>query len=127
MAEVGDDALLHLVWLSLATRALTPCDLDRIEERSRFHNEAAGITGLLVAQTPYFYGVMEGPAPALLGRMEVIITDPRHGGVHILREEPALVRRFVNWRLFRLPDLPAFRPGGASSIDFILDLSRRLG
>lgn len=123
--EAGDNAILRLVWLSLAIRPFTARDLDRIEQRSRIHNEAAGITGMLVAQEPHFYGLMEGPSDRLLARMEVIITDPRHRGVRILREAPVAARRFANWRLFRLP---AFAGSCTNQppIDFMLDLSRRL-
>lgn len=127
VSAVGDATLLRLVWVSRAAEPLSAQELDRIEERSRFHNEAAGITGLLIVQAPHFYGIMEGPGARLLARMEVIITDPRHCRVHILREEPATTRRFVNWRLFRLPGVASPRPDGPSSIDFIIDLSHRLG
>ncbi len=125
--EAGDDALLRLIWLSRAAGSLTSRDLDRIEERSRFHNGCAGITGMLIAQEPHFYGIMEGPGDRLLARMEVIVTDRRHQGVCILREEAVTVHRFASWRLFRLPALPASCMNDPLPIDFIFELSRRLG
>jgi hypothetical protein len=119
--------LIRLVYLSMRTRDLTAEDVDQIEGRSEANNLAAGITGLLIAQGQYFYGVMEGPRRPVMQRMEVVITDDRHMGLRILREEEIVARRFANWSFARLPDETTTRSFGMPLPgSFILELSRRL-
>jgi hypothetical protein len=58
--------------------------------------------------------------------MEAIITDRRHSGVRILREERVAVRRFGNWSFGVLP--AAARPDVVNgSEEFIRSLAKRLG
>ncbi len=124
----SDDAacLLRLVYVSHATLPISPTILRELEAVAVRRNAEAGITGLLIAQAPYFYGVMEGEQGPLLDVMEVIITDPRHRCLRILSEEHARSRRFPDWRLFQLPDCqptPLQRPPAPA---FIFELSHRL-
>lgn len=118
--------LLRLVYVSQATLPVSPMILAALEAVAVRRNADAGITGLLIAQEPYFYGVMEGPQGPLLDLMEVIITDPRHRCLRILSEEHAPSRRFPDWRLFHLPgcrSTPFQRPPAPA---FIFELSHRL-
>lgn len=118
--------LMRLVYLSKARDAITTEALGNIETSSQSNNLAAGITGLLIVQGGHFYGIMEGPRKRILQRMEVIITDARHSGLRILREEAIEARRFANWSFGRLPDEPQRRLGTTQPGSFIFDLSRRL-
>ncbi len=90
---------------------------------ARGRNEAAGLTGLMLRQGASFCGLLEGPRRRVLRRMEEIVSDPRHRGVHVLREEPVESRRFANWSFAALP--PPGRSGEPHE-DFIRDLARRL-
>ena len=118
--------LMRLVYVSFAARQLSSEDLADIEARSQLHNLAAGITGLLIAQGQFFYGVVEGHRRRVLARMEVIITDERHCGLRILLEETVCVRRFANWSFARLPEGAIGKPDAAAPGRFIVELSRRL-
>lgn len=118
--------LVRIVYISFATRDLSEADLAQIELSSQLHNLAGGITGLLIAQGSFFYGVVEGSQRKVMRRMEVIITDDRHTGLRILREEEISVRRFANWCFAHLPDGAIRGLGEATPGTFILELSRRL-
>jgi hypothetical protein len=117
---------MRLVYVSFAARELPQSDLSQIESRSHANNLAAGITGLLVAQGNFFYGLMEGRRRRVLSRMEVVIADERHRNLRILLEEPITARRFANWSFARLPDGAIMHRGEAAPGHFILELSRRL-
>jgi hypothetical protein len=119
--------LIRLVYVSLATRPLSAEDLFAIAERSERNNLAASITGLLITQGPYFYGVMEGARRRVLARMEIIITDDRHHSLRILREEAVAERRFANWSFGSLPEGAPRLPDNVQGGGFIIDLSQRLG
>jgi hypothetical protein len=119
--------LLRLVYVSHAAFPPCPAALRALEAGAVRRNAAAGITGFLIAQEPYYYGVMEGPQGPLLDLMEVIITDPRHRCLRILSEEHPLSRRFHDWRLFHLPGCQPTSSGPPLAPAFIFELSRRLG
>lgn len=117
---------MQLVYVSFAAPGLTPDDLEAIAASARARNAAAGLTGLLLHQGGSFYGVLEGPRTRVFRRMEAIITDRRHSGVRILREERVAARRFANWSFGALPG--AARPDiRDASEEFIWSLARRLG
>jgi hypothetical protein len=115
---------VQLVYVSSAAPGLTAADLEAIANASRARNAAGGLTGLLLHQGNSFYGVLEGPRPRVFRRMEAIITDRRHAGVRILREERVAVRRFANWSFGALP---AGREGAEDPEAFIWTLASRLG
>lgn len=118
--------LIRLVYISRRAKDLGPADYAAIEASSQRRNMAARITGLLIVQGRFFHAVMEGPSRQVLRRMEVIITDPRHHDLRILREEPIAQRRFANWSFGQVPDSPARALDTDSPDSFIFDLSRRL-
>jgi hypothetical protein len=124
--ESRERDLVQLVYVSTAAPDLTPGDVAAIAEISRLHNEAAGLTGLLVHQGRYFYGVLEGARRRVFGRMEVIITDRRHSSLRILREDPIEERRFANWSFGSLPAAAPSPYWAGSQENFIRSLARRL-
>ena len=109
--------------MSTAAPGLTQDDLDAIARSSAAHNEAAGITGLLVHQGDTFSGTLEGPERRVLARMEVIIRDPRHSRVRVLRESAVLSRRFANWSFGSIPEV---HDGTETGEGFIVSLARGL-
>jgi hypothetical protein len=117
---------VQLVYVSCAASGLTPDDLEAIAAVSRARNAAAGLTGLLLHQGGSFYGVLEGPRTRVFQRMEAIITDRRHAGLRILREEPVAARRFASWSFGTLP-VPARHDDRDRSEHFIWSLAKRLG
>jgi hypothetical protein len=95
--------LIRLVYVSVAAENLDDDDLDAIAEVSRIKNERAGLTGFLIHQGGRFHGVLEGPQRALFARMEVIMRDPRHHKLVVVREDGIAARRFKNWSVGFLP------------------------
>lgn len=117
--------LLQLVYVSSASPSLLPEDLDAIAAESGARNGGAGLTGLLLHQGSRFSGVLEGSERRVFGCMERIITDRRHFGLRILREELIEGRRFVNWSFAMLPPVEATAGCTARPEDFIWRLSQR--
>lgn len=117
---------MQLIYISTASRSLTSEDFAQIEARSRTHNGARRISGLLLAQAGHFYGVLEGERRQVFGRMEVIISDDRHRGLRILREAEVDTRRFGNWTFGHLPGGSDSRHPDALATGFLLELSDRL-
>jgi len=109
--------------VSTAAPGLTQDDLDAIARASAARNKTAGITGLLIHQGDVFSGTLEGPERRVLARMEIIIRDPRHSRVRVLREAPILGRRFENWSFGSLPEV---NDGTERGEGFILRLARGL-
>jgi hypothetical protein len=118
--------LVQLVYVSSAVPSLSSEALDAIAIESRTRNEAAGVTGLLLHQGGRFCGVLEGTERRVFGLMEKIITDRRHSGLRVLREEPIDHRRFENWSFGMLPPAEATAGTTGTPEDFILNLSQRL-
>jgi hypothetical protein len=111
------------VYVSRAAPGLTQDDLDAIARASAARNRTAGLTGLLIHQGDIFSGTLEGPERRLLARMEVIIRDPRHSRVRVLREAPVQARRFQNWSFGSIPEAGDGTDRGEG---FILSLARGL-
>jgi hypothetical protein len=112
--------------VSTAAAGLGPDDLDAIRITSERNNAARGLTGFLLHQGDRFYGLLEGPRRLLLARMEVIVTDRRHGSLRVLREADVATCRFRNWTFGALPALGPAETSERPSVDFIVNLSRRL-
>ncbi len=116
---------MQLVYVSSASPSLSREDLDAIAAESGARNRAAGLTGLLLHQGSRFCGVLEGTERRVFGCMEMIITDRRHFGLRILREELIEGRRFENWSFAMLPPVEATAGSTATPEDFIWKLSQR--
>lgn len=99
----GAGWLIRLIYVSVAADYLEGDDLEAIAEVSRIRNARAGLTGFLIYQGGRFHGVLEGPQRALFSRMEVIMRDPRHHKLVVMREDPIEQRRFNNWSVGFLP------------------------
>ena len=84
---------------------IEPADIRALYERSRHHNEQAGITGMLMFTGGCFAQLIEGPAPALEALMARIESDRRHAQVRRLLDRPVPERRFGAWHmeLFETP------------------------
>ncbi len=116
---------MHLAFSSVAAPGLTDRDLENIRIRATARNAEAAITGLLLYQGDTFCGVLEGSRRAVFARMEVIITDPRHRAVQIVREDEIAARRFGNWTFGSLP-VPPVPSGFGRAEQFLRALGERL-
>jgi len=63
------------------------------------HNQANGITGMLLYAGGNFMQVLEGAPQAVHETMRRIEQDPRHRNTTVLSEEPIDERDFADWRM----------------------------
>lgn len=125
MAGAAITDLIRLVYVSVAAESLDDAALDAIAEVSRIKNERAGLTGFLIHQGGRFHGVLEGPQRPLFARMEVIMRDPRHRKLVVVREDEITERRFRNWSVGFLPASSELATDDAA-VQFLRGLTSRI-
>ena len=91
--------LVRLLYASRAQARLTPDVIDAILLKSRQHNPAAGITGVLCHNEATFMQALEGGREAVSALYNRIAQDPRHADVMLLRCEEITERRFASWSM----------------------------
>lgn len=92
-------SLLHIAYASKVTHPLEPQALREMLRRASSANERHGLTGLLLYDTHHFFQVLEGPARVVQGLFDRIRTDPRHGQVVCILNEPLKARTFDEWSM----------------------------
>ncbi|MBB5222881.1 hypothetical protein HNP73_002828 [Amaricoccus macauensis] len=115
-------SLIQLVFTCGGGQNLTPDALQVLVDDLGRANARAKLTGLLLRQGDSFYGVLEGSERRMLARVESMISDPRLGGVRVLKEEAIAQRRFGNWSFGALP---AVHQASNAAEDFIIRLAQR--
>ncbi len=91
--------LVRLMYASRATADVDHDELVAILKRSKAHNPAIGITGVLCLSGGIFLQVLEGgrgPVNALYNR---IARDPRHTEVTLLNYDEIPERCFAGWSM----------------------------
>lgn len=90
-----------LVRLLYASRAvdLKPATIESILQRSRDHNPASGITGVLCYGSGVFMQVLEGGRSTVSDLYGHIVSDARHKDVVLLHFEEITERRFGGWTM----------------------------
>lgn len=91
--------LVRLVYASRAVNDLSAQDLQDILRRSREHNPAEGITGLLCFDQGIFVQVLEGGRDAVNARYKRIVMDERHDQPLLLSYEEVSERRYAGWSM----------------------------
>lgn len=91
--------LVSVVYSSVATVPFSEMDLAGLLMVSRMHNEARGLTGMLLHRDGQFMQVLEGPQDTVRAALAVIAADPRHTGVWLHDEESIEERRFGSWAM----------------------------
>lgn len=101
-----NDSLTALIYISSATRLLSPDELRDLLRESRERNERVGISGMLLYKEGNFMQVIEGEGQTVRTLFKKIQSDGRHRGVMRLREERIPEREFPGWFMgFRDLDL----------------------
>lgn len=104
-----DGELKYLVYTSVATREMSPSDLESILHTARTHNERAGITGALLHRDGGFIQFLEGPPAEIDSLMDSIAADDRHSHVRVVLVERITERSFGDWRMgFGIPEKSRF-------------------
>lgn len=89
----------QLVYVSQATRKMSPEDLRAIHTTARENNEKINVTGSLFYNGGWFLQVLEGPAATLSELYAKIERDKRHKNSRVLYNEPASFRTFSRWNM----------------------------
>lgn len=97
--EVEPIELVQCIYASAAVRHFEPDELKALLARARSHNEANGLTGMLLYAEGSFFQVLEGPAEAVDGLYRRIELDPRHAAMTKLLREPIKERSFQDWTM----------------------------
>ena len=91
--------LIHLVYVSAATRHVPREELLAILEVARRKNLELGVTGILLYVDETFFQVLEGTEEAVVGLYDHIALDSRHERVLKLIIEPIEARAFPDWSM----------------------------
>ena len=89
----------QLVYISQATRKMSPEDLSAIQEKAKTNNAPLDVTGSLFYNGGWFLQVLEGPVSTLDKLYKKIELDPRHKNSRVLYNEPASFRTFPRWSM----------------------------
>ncbi|WP_426196351.1 BLUF domain-containing protein [Massilia sp. DWR3-1-1] len=89
----------QLVYISQATRKMSPIDLSAIQETAKKNNAPLDVTGSLFYNGGWFLQVLEGPPATLSKLYDKIEIDPRHKNSRVLYNEPAKFRTFPRWSM----------------------------
>jgi hypothetical protein len=89
----------QLIYVSQATRKMSPEDLSAIQEKAKTNNAPLDVTGSLFYNGGWFLQVLEGPVSTLDKLYKKIELDPRHKNSRVLYNEPANFRTFPRWSM----------------------------
>ena len=89
--------LIHLIYTSVASRALSESDVKQILTASRENNSGWNISGMLLFIDNTFFQILEGDKAEVNALYEKINMDPRHERVMKLIQEPIKNREFSEW------------------------------
>ena len=91
--------LMHCVYASAATRPFETSELTALLQAARIHNDAAGLTGMLLYTEGSFFQVLEGAPDAVEALYARIERDKRHEQVTKIVAEAIPGRSFANWTM----------------------------
>ena len=102
--------IVRCVYASRAASSLTGAMVEDILDKSRSHNPASGITGILCYSGDVFIQVLEGGRDEVCELYNAIVRDGRHTNVRLLVFEEIRERKFCNWTMGHV-DLNKVNPG----------------
>lgn len=91
--------MIHLIYISSATKWPTEDDLKALLEQARTRNLRQSITGLLLYGNATYMQVLEGEEKDVHEIFESIKIDPRNTGVVKLVEEKISQRAYRDWSM----------------------------
>lgn len=98
-ANTDNEALHQISYISIEAMPYSYMDLEAMLASFRKHNEAHGITGLLLHRNKGFFQVFEGPKSQVLTLWENIQNDKRHVLVTELNNRKVEQRLCQQWRM----------------------------
>ena len=91
--------LMHCIYASAATRLFETAELTALLQGARKHNDAAGLTGMLLYTEGSFFQVLEGAPDAVESLYARIERDKRHEQVTKIVAEAIPSRSFGQWTM----------------------------
>lgn len=91
--------LMHCIYASAATRHFEAAELTALLQAARKHNDAAGLTGMLLYTEGSFFQVLEGIPDAVEALYARIERDKRHEHVTKIVAEAIPSRSFEHWTM----------------------------
>lgn len=102
--------LIHLIYCSAASHALSTEELQNIINVARRKNEKVDITGILLYSDKSFFQVLEGKEKDVNQLFDLISRDSRHLQITTIIKEKIPKREFAEWTMgFYHPDLEALQ------------------
>lgn len=89
----------QLLYISTASRHMSPSDVESILSTARRLNETNAIRGLLISSSRHFMQVLEGEEAMVRQTYDRICADPRHHAHVILRETEVEQPQFGEWSM----------------------------
>jgi hypothetical protein len=90
---------MHCIYASAATRHFETAELAELLKAARKHNQAAGLTGMLLYTEGSFFQVLEGVPDAVEALYAKIELDKRHDQVTKIVTEAIPSRSFADWTM----------------------------
>ncbi|MBK7951387.1 MAG: BLUF domain-containing protein [Deltaproteobacteria bacterium] len=98
-SEAEPIELVQCIYASAAAQPFEADELEALLTRARAHNQANGLTGMLLYAEGSFFQVLEGPAEVVDALYRRIELDPRHVAMTKLIREPIKERSFQDWTM----------------------------
>ena len=89
----------QLLYVSSSTLPGNSADIAGILDESRHNNAIDGITGVLWSDGTHFLQVLEGSDESVGATFGRILSDHRHSGIVVLRDETVEERQFGGWSM----------------------------
>jgi hypothetical protein len=99
--------LSRLIYASTVTTPLDPTAINSLLSQARLRNGLRGISGLLVFDSKYFLQALEGSQRELSSLYALLVNDPRHRDLILLKFGSIESRLFPSWNM-------AFAPADAA-------------
>ena len=91
--------MIHLVYVSSATREMSEEDLLFLLEQSRNRNKRQNITGMLLYAGGNYFQVLEGDIKDVEEIYEAIVNDERNKGNIVILKGNIKERKFPDWSM----------------------------
>ena len=91
--------MIHLIYISSATRNLTEMDLLDLLHQARDRNKRQNVTGMLLFKEGAFLQVLEGAADDVDEIYSSILRDDRNAGNYLVEREEIAERNFSQWSM----------------------------
>lgn len=95
----GSRAMLSLIYVSTATGAFRPGELNELVAHAAAANAARGVTGMLAYNGEHVMQLLEGGAEAVESILARILADPRHANLVVIRRDERLARECPDWSM----------------------------